>query len=112
MDAQDQLTTRKFREWCRKARKLWPLDKPVSVRRRALKGYCGYAYTCEDTRGRVERCVIVIDTSLCRQAAVDTLIHEWAHLVRGEYDTRGMPLHDDEFWTLYGSMYRAWHREK
>jgi len=46
-----------------------------------------------------------IFSGLGRQQCWDTLHHEWCHLVRIEQD--GCLEHDDEFWKLYGEMYRA-----
>jgi len=54
--------------------------------------------------------VILIDAGLGRQAVLDTLIHEWAHLLRGEHDPDDEGQHDDAFWTLFGEMNRAWYR--
>lgn len=127
--------TKRFREWCRRARKIWPLDKPVRIRRMypilvrcdTCDG-CGYIpgerHRCLVCRGRGQYEIsgecwdagshyeIRIDRTLCRDATADTLIHEWCHLRRGEVDRDDAGEHDKEFWEAFGEMYRAWHRTR
>lgn len=96
----------KFREWCRLARILWPLDKPVTVRRvhsRDIGGACGECGETDDGY------YIKIARDQCRAAISDALVHEWCHLRRHEFDEDPEGLHDDTFWLEFGSMYRAWH---
>lgn len=92
-----------FRAWCHKAKRLWPLDKPVEIRRVQLKRMCGWSEQGEEQHR------IRISRRLDRAATLDTLIHEFAHLWTGEQHGEGIE-HSDEFWTTMGSMYRAWHR--
>lgn len=121
---------KRFRQWCRRARKLWPLDKPVRIRReRKLTGHCTACFgkkpdpTCPSCKGKGRYAIsgecyesadgshyiIRIDGAMCRSAVFDTLIHEWTHLLRGEYDRNDDGAHDDAFWTLHGELYRCWH---
>jgi hypothetical protein len=95
-------STSEFREWCRLARRLWPTEHPVRVRRRPMDT-CG---TCWDMG---DHWLIEIDSQGDRQTQSDSLIHEWAHALRDEEET-DREQHSDEFWLLYGSMFRAWHR--
>lgn len=98
-----EVPTPKFRRWCRRARKLWPTERPVRVRRHVNKGYVG---TCWDMGSYW---LIEVDPGLDTQSQLDTLMHEWCHALRGE-EGGLWDLHSDEFWMLLGSMYRAWHR--
>jgi hypothetical protein len=94
-----------LRRWGRKIRTLCPLDKPVRIRR-VTGPDCGLCWDFPD------HYLIHLNRDLCRQATWDTLIHEWCHLMRGEFENDPEGLHDDTFWILYGSIYRAWDREK
>ncbi len=51
---------------------------------------------------------IVLSERACRDRylAVETLLHEWAHLLRGRSHGWG---HDEEFWQIYGHLYRAFY---
>lgn len=35
--------------------------------------------------------------------ALDSLLHEWAHILRGRGESWG---HDDDYWRIYGRIYR------
>lgn len=44
--------------------------------------------------------------------AIETLLHEWAHAVAAklqEQERTRISDHDDEFWLVYGRIYRAFH---
>lgn len=115
--AEDQyVSPTKMRELVRKARRLFPLDAPVVVKRRSMKEYAGWCETTYRGKKGLERPVlhtITIDAQIGKAAVVDALLHEWAHAL----DSEGRPdptadvyLHDAVFWDIYGQLYRAWHR--
>jgi len=105
--------TDKFREWCRRLRQLFPLDRPVRIRRLKLSDKTmtrfGVAWSAIADDGYD----IVIHKGLDWCSVSDCLMHEWCHLRRHE-DSDGAAghLHDDEFWTEFGKIYRTFHKEK
>lgn len=107
---------RRFRQWCRRARLLWPLDKPVRINR--IRGL-----SCREPDGTRSRLcgecwdagthyVIRLDAGMCSSATHDTLLHEWAHLLLGEVDRADPGEHGPEFWAKVGECWRSWHRER
>lgn len=58
---------------------------------------------------------ITLSRRRCRTLgeAIETLWHEWCHAATTRHDrverTRHPEGHDDEFWLLYGRIYRLWH---
>ena len=53
----------------------------------------------------VSNFTITLSQRKCRMwiNAIETLLHEWAHLVRRRGESWG---HDDNFWDIYGRIYR------
>lgn len=49
---------------------------------------------------------IVVDAKLDFIHAMDTLIHEWAHLMCCDHDPESFDLHDDAYWIRFGAIYR------
>lgn len=95
-------------------RKRFPLDFPVRVSRARPRWAeadwaAGSLLYHED--GRTVGAHVWIDAKNQRSAAVDALLHEWAHLMCEEASS-GEMLHDDRFWTTFGKLYRTWHREQ
>ncbi len=62
-------------------------------------------------RGKTTRARIWVNSRLRRGDAIDTLLHEWAHLM-SDIGRPGddMP-HDDKFWLTFGRLYREWLKE-
>jgi hypothetical protein len=94
-----------FKRWVARCRKLFPLSKPVRATLENpgedLIGICWDAG---------ESLVLKVCPRLDRHHAAETLLHEWAHLFRGEEDPDGLDLHDGTYWMKFGELYRAWHR--
>ena len=94
-----------FRQWVARCRKLFPLSKRVRATLESpgpdLVGICWDAG---------ETLIVRVCPRLDRHHAAETLLHEWAHLVRGEEDPDGLDLHDGIYWDRFGELYRAWHR--
>lgn len=53
---------------------------------------------------------VSINANLGFEAALDSLHHEWAHILRFEAGAPDPTVHDDAFWIEYGALYRAWLR--
>ena len=102
------LTTHDFRRWIREINKLCPTKYPVSVRRVAMPndrvGDCAEYPTSWRIR---------IASHLDRASTADTLVHEWAHVLR---DETGVPPvwdpvegcwrdHDELYWQLHGQVW-------
>lgn len=100
------VSDRTFRSWVARCRQLFPIDRIVRVRRCKLSRRTGFVGWCvvDDTAA-----VIGIDDGLDRHATVDTLLHEWTHALRHEDDPGAELHHDNEFWILFGSLYRTFH---
>ena len=51
---------------------------------------------------------IILSERACRDRvlATDSLLHEWAHLLRGEGHGWG---HDDAYWRIFGNIYRSYY---
>lgn len=94
-----------FRKWVARCRKLFPLSKPVRCTLEPpgpdLIGVCWDSG---------ETLIVKVCPKLDRHHAAETLLHEWAHLARGEEDPDGLDLHDGRYWEKFGELYRAWHR--
>jgi hypothetical protein len=101
----------------RRTRQLFPLGYSVRVTRGPRPSWCdptweAGSYVYYDGKGKPTRGLVWIDPRAARSAAVDALHHEWAHLLTQEHPRPSEFVHDDRFWTTYGELYRAWHREK
>lgn len=111
-------TDSQWRRLVRETRLRFPLAFPVRVSRGKRPAWAGedweagsYVYT--DAKDRPLSAAVWIDGRVARSQAIDALHHEWAHLltIEGPHPS-GELIHDDRFWTTYGELYRAWHREK
>lgn len=109
-----------LRAWAkivRRVRDSFPLSFPVRITRSCVAPdntttdsggvWCWY----ED--GKPKRAHIWIHSAQQRAMAIDSLLHEWSHLMREEVDPHpeGLMPHDDAFWITFGQLYRAWLRE-
>jgi hypothetical protein len=113
-------TAAAWRHATRKARTLYPLDKPLRIVRRRPPGAtaaeqtaaCWYGLTDEDEA--LVGHVIYIDPRLPLNAAIDGLLHELAHAWCEENGIDVGPNeaeHSDAFWLVFGKFYRAWMQE-
>lgn len=111
-----------LRAWDRivkRVRTSFPLPYPVRIIRSAVapdgsQVHAGDVVMWHDQRGKPTKARIWISSRLHRSAAIDSLLHEWAHLM--SEDERATPSgdkmpHDDTFWIVHGQLYRAWLRE-
>ena len=60
------------------------------------------------------RIYVRVDSRLKWGEAIDTLLHEWAHAASWTLDAAEQRLpstHPDEFWLMYGRIYRAYYEE-
>ena len=90
-----------WRALIRRLRKHFPVAGRVSVRRCPAKSYCGI------TRFDGNNYSIRIDSTQPRAGQIDTLLHEWAHVLAIEQAYR----HEGPWGTLYASIYDAWVRD-
>lgn len=112
-------TPEQWRKIVRTMRSMFPLDFPVSVMWSpkapswAGKDWAAGTFVEHSRRGRVLRARVWINSRQQRNSAVDSLHHEWAHLMCEEEapNKSAAFLHDDRFWTNMGKVYRTWHRE-
>ena len=102
---------KKFDAALRRLRKHLPLDAPldaVTVPQDTIKGLCGYALISEEP----VRFKIVVSRDLSKVAAIDTLIHEYAHCLdylEGGTDCRKE--HRNSWGVAYARCYRVVHKE-
>ena len=101
------LSTKKFRRWCREIRTLCPTDIPVRVRRvdRLPEDRTG------DCTRRKDHWSIRIWSGLCAQATAEWLVHEWTHVLCDEDEIGQEADHSEDYWIMYGSVYRAFYGE-
>lgn len=109
------------RAWARIVRRVrtsFPLDFPVRITRSEVAPdgamhHSGDVVLWHDD-GTPRRARVWVNARLHRAAAIDALLHEWAHLMsedeRKTPDGPDLP-HDDAFWITFGQLYRAWLRE-
>lgn len=88
-----------------------PEDMPFMTKRDIELGICG-----DCTKGR-KKFTIRISLRACYTISevVECVIHEWAHAVAAKYaamEIRRLSDHDDEYWIIYGRIYRAWHERE
>ena len=96
---------KKFDKVLRKLRKEIPLDAPlkvVTVPQDKIKGLCGYALIEEEPVSFK----IVISRELSEVAAIDTLIHEYAHCLDFLTNGEGHKYHRNSWGVCYAICYR------
>ncbi len=91
-------TTKKWRALIRRVRKRFPTASVVHVCRRLLKTYDGHL-TFDG-----ESYLITISTRIDWEAQVESLLHEWAHVLTIE----SAWTHTDEWGITYAKIYRAY----
>jgi len=90
-----------------------PVTYPVRVQFRNMTKtqLCGYCLTLLDDQDRIVRFRIVLDTTLPYLSVVDTLIHEWAHVVdQAEHGLVYDDTHRDSWGLCYAKIWRAYVR--
>ena len=97
----------KAKRWLREN---FPTRCPVRIYLRPIKGDMGLCnFDCE-----TERFVVSISSDLNLNETLETLCHEWAHVLR-EHIPEGPHDHDDGhdpiFDAILGCINRAWHRD-
>jgi len=72
---------RSVRNTVKRLRQVCPLNTPVRVVSQSLEDTpaCGFCTAYYNAEGELNRFIIVINTDLCEQAELDTVLHEWAH---------------------------------
>ena len=101
---------KKFDKVLRKLRKEIPLDAPlkvVTVPQGKIKGLCGYALIEEEPTSFK----IVISKELSKVAAIDTLIHEYAHCLDFLTGNDCRKHHRNSWGVCYAKCYRVAHGE-
>ena len=113
-------TEKEWRKIVKKVRKDHPLPFPVRITRSEVapdNTSCDFGYVeVWYTDGRPSKAHIWVNSLQCRASAIDSLLHEWAHLQcelfaphpKGDSN---LP-HDDLFWVTFGKLYRNWLNEK
>lgn len=94
------MNIKEWRALIRKLRKRFPVGCPVKVIRRAVKCDCGLT-VFDGRRFRVR-----INALLDIQGQVDTLLHEWAHLLAIEEAYE----HYGRWAEMHGKIYDAWQK--
>lgn len=62
---------------------------------------------------QVDRFIIYLSNSLNINQTVETLMHEWCHVLCGHTTSDiAQKSHDDLFFAHYGKIYRKWHEEE
>lgn len=104
----DSTEVKKFWRVLRWLRRTCPLGLPVSVRCKDLRvqQLCGCCYAYINTKNEIYRFVIEIDCSLGRVAAVDTLLHEWAHALDQVRDGIAAEPHRESWGSCFAEIWR------
>jgi hypothetical protein len=99
------VSARTFRAWVDELRSVAPVPKGtrVDVRRRTLDGCLG------QTQKVGNRIVVTIHKDMTEDETVDTLIHEWAHVLSWRPSTVWNTDHDEHWGLEYAKVYRAFH---
>lgn len=113
-----------FHRQVAKCRQLFPTNVHVRVSYMAPPTDdldCGYCVCTLDKDGLIQKVRIWINPKLARVSAIDTLIHEWAHVHQWnntypDIDTVKIdklysvpdPDHPISFWAIYGAMCSEW----
>jgi hypothetical protein len=92
------MKTREWRALIRNLRKHFPVSGTVTVRRRPIKRNCGLTTFdgCDYS--------IRINSNQPRTGQIDTLLHEWAHVLAIEQAYR----HEGPWGVLFAEIYSDW----
>ena len=101
MRTRTQLTPR-LRLVLRWLRRNFPADTPIVVRLHATLKDCHGACLIGDGRALIR---ITCDTE---QVMVDTLIHEYCHVLRHECPLPWKGDHDSLYWAIFGDVSQKW----
>ena len=101
---------KKFDALHRDLRRECPIQTPIKVVTKDLgrAKLCGCCIAYLRPNGTVERFVIEVDKSMSVMAAIDTLLHEWAHALDNE--ANGVPLepHRNSWGECYARVWRVY----
>jgi hypothetical protein len=101
---------RKFDEVLRDLRRECTLRTPVRVVTKDLGSMklCGCCLAYLRCDGTIERFVIKVDKSMTIEAAIETLLHEWAHAM--DKEANGIPLepHRNSWGECYARVWRVY----
>lgn len=95
------MNTTEWRALIRQLRENFPVAGMVTVRRHPAKRNCGL------TRFDGNNYSVRIDSSQSRTGQIDTLLHEWAHVLSIEQAYR----HEGPWGMLYAKIYDAWTKD-
>lgn len=106
---------KQFLNWVKWLRRHFPSAHPVRVAlvpAETLQDGCGRCYG-ETSWSDDDRASVKVASNLSLQMTLETLHHEWAHVLRdhlpeGPLDTPGG--HDEVFYTLFGRIDAAWRK--
>lgn len=95
-------------------RKNFPSEYPIKITLKKQIWYKDFpeeldAITLFDTEQ--QRFLIQLSKKLNTECLVETLLHEYAHVLRNHAPDQTNLLHDEVYWAIYGQIYRKWHGE-
>lgn len=87
-----------------------PITKPIRVVCKNLHKdrLCGCCIAYVNQRGKITRFVIQIDSNLGQLAAIDTLLHEWAHALDQDMNGMAVEPHRDSWGECYAQIWRVY----
>jgi len=101
MRTRTQLTPR-LRQVLRWLRRSYPVETPVVVRLRARQPDAHGECHLGDGRALIR---ITCDSE---QVMVESLLHEWCHVLRSECPLRWKGDHDGIYWAIFGHVSERW----
>jgi hypothetical protein len=107
---------RQFRSWVKWLRSHFPSAHPVRVslvKPEILKDGCGRCYG--ETRWNDSRASVLVASNLSIEMTIETLCHEWAHVLRDHVPESPLDApggHDEVFYTWLGRIDLAWRRHR
>lgn len=101
---------KKFKQVIARLRENCPTDVPVQVRVRCLRKHklYGSCTTYRDNAGHLSKAVIDITKGLDVSTAIDTLLHEWAHVLDIEKNGPSREEHRNSWGIAYARVWRAY----
>lgn len=101
---------KKFDNVLRELRKSCPVKAPVKVTVKDLKKQklCGSCTAYVNDNGIISSFLIELDSSMSLSAAIDTLLHEWAHAMDKELNGLPTEPHRNSWGACYAKTWRAW----
>lgn len=101
---------KKFDKVLRELRKRCPVQAPVRIAVKDLKKQklCGCCTAYIDDDQNIQHFLIELDSNMSLSAAIDTLLHEWAHAM--DKEKNGLPTepHRNSWGACYAQTWRAY----